>query len=144
MFERNHFSKHVLKGLELCRAGDMICVEWCDASTGKSSANGGVVDVPAKSWGIYVGLFGAKTRHIVMVNNSFQYADGNYDLDYTAVPLSWVGEVSVVLKAYLPGPEAADLVTSFLAKDRKAFTNSSRLNHRGTCQRRMILHARRH
>ena len=29
-------------------ARDLACVDWCDASTGKSSLNGGIVDVPTR------------------------------------------------------------------------------------------------
>lgn len=77
------------KQLESLSPGDLISCSWCDASTGKSSSNGGVIDVPVRSWGVFVGLFGNKTKHIVLAQNSFQYADGLYDLDYTAIPLSW-------------------------------------------------------
>ncbi len=133
-----------LKGLDLCSVGDLVCVEWCYASTGKSSANGGVIDIPVKSWGIYVGLFGSRTRHIVLAHNSFQYADGFYDLDYTAVPVSWVGEVKVLDKGHFPQPQAANLVNSFLLRDRRVFTNSSKSSRHRPFQRRMVMHARHH
>jgi hypothetical protein len=59
---------------------------WTDASIGKTSTNGGVIDVPVRSWGIFVGVFGKR-------KNSFEYADGLCDLDYTAIPLGWVEDV---------------------------------------------------
>jgi hypothetical protein len=31
---------------------------WTNASIGKTSTNGGVIDVPVRSWGIFVGVFG--------------------------------------------------------------------------------------
>jgi hypothetical protein len=34
-------SKQILKLLENVKPGDLIAVDWCDASTGKSSLNGG-------------------------------------------------------------------------------------------------------
>jgi hypothetical protein len=33
--------------------GDLVCCEWCDASTGKSSGSGTDIDVPVKSWHIH-------------------------------------------------------------------------------------------
>ena len=50
------------KQLESLSPGDLICGEWCDASTGKSSSNGGVIDVPVRSWGVFVGLFGRQNQ----------------------------------------------------------------------------------
>jgi hypothetical protein len=38
---------------------------WTDASIGKTSTNGGVIDVPVQSWGIFVGVFG-KRKHIIL------------------------------------------------------------------------------
>jgi hypothetical protein len=127
------------KQLESLNPGDLIAVEWCDASTGKSSSNGGVIDVPVTSWGVFVGLFGSKTRHIVLAQNSFQYADGLFDLDYTAVPLSWAVGVRVLEKGHFPQPGARNLVSSFLMKDRKVFSQSNRPR---TFQQRLSTHGR--
>ena len=59
--------------LELCRPGDLVCCMWTDASIGKTSTNGGVIDVPVRSCGIFVGVFG-KRKHIILAQNSFEYA----------------------------------------------------------------------
>ncbi len=48
------------------RPGDLVCVEWCDASVGKSSSSGVSIDIPVRSWGLYVGVFGQRTKHIVL------------------------------------------------------------------------------
>jgi hypothetical protein len=74
-------SKQVLKLLESVKPGDLIAVDWCDASVGKSTGSGMGIDVPVKSWGIYVGLIGDKIKHIVIAQNSFRYADDLFDLD---------------------------------------------------------------
>jgi hypothetical protein len=70
------------------------------------------IDVPVKSWGIYVGLIGDKVKHIVLAQNSFRYSDGLFDLDYTAVPLSWAVEVSVLVKEHIPKESLANLLTA--------------------------------
>jgi len=48
-----------IKGLQ---PGDLVRIEWFDASVGKSLSGGlAGIDVPVKSWGIYIGLLGQKT-----------------------------------------------------------------------------------
>ncbi len=79
----------------LC-VGDLIYVEWSDARVGKRSGNRASIDAPVKSWGIYVGLFGNKTKHVVITQNSFHYTDDLFDLDYSAIPLSWADTVRLV------------------------------------------------
>jgi len=133
-------NKQILKTLETANPGDLICCSWCDASVGKSSNNGGIIDVPVRSWGVLIGLFGEKTKHIVIAQNSFQYADGLYDLDYTAIPLGWTVEIGVLMKGYCPEYVAANMVNSFLQKDRKTFTMSNR--PRTLFQRRLSTHGR--
>jgi len=125
-------AKNLEKQLDSLTVGDLICVSWCDASIGKSSGTGMAIDVPVRSWGIYVGLFGEKAKHIVLAQNSFHYADGLFDLDYTAVPLSWTVDVAVLIKEHIPKNAAARLVNSFMVGGHRMF---SRVR---TFQRRMF------
>jgi hypothetical protein len=74
-------SKQVPKLLENVNPGDLISIDWCDASVGKSSGSGMTIDVPLKSWGVFVGLIGDRVKHIAIAQNSFRYADGLFDLD---------------------------------------------------------------
>ncbi|MCW4024778.1 MAG: hypothetical protein NWF01_07070 [Candidatus Bathyarchaeota archaeon] len=120
------------KTIESLSPGDLICVSWCDASVGKSSGSGMAIDVPVKSWGIYVGLIGDKVKHIVLAQNSFRYSDGLFDLDYTAVPLGWAVDVSVLVKEHIPKEAAVKLVNSFMMGGHRA------LNRPRTFQRRMF------
>jgi hypothetical protein len=120
------------KTIESLSPGDLICVSWCDASVGKSSGSGMAIDVPVKSWGIYVGLIGDKVKHIVLAQNSFRYSDGLFDLDYTAVPLGWAVDVSVLIKEHIPKEAAGKLVNSFMMGGHRA------LNRPRTFQRRMF------
>jgi hypothetical protein len=124
--------KNLKKQLESLCVGDLICVEWCDASTGKSLGSGASIDVPVKSWGVYVGLFGNKTKHVVIAQNSFRYADGVFDLDYTAIPLSWAVGVSVLVKEHIPREAAGKLVNSFLLGGHRTLSRTR------TFQRRMF------
>jgi hypothetical protein len=124
------------KMFEAITPGDLICCEWCDASVGKSSGSGPAIDVPVKSWGVFIGLLGEKTKHIVLAQNSFRYADGLFDLDYTAIPLSWTIGVEVLVKGHVPRLVADKLVNSFLLGGHRAF------NRPRTFQQRLSTHGR--
>jgi len=126
--------KQLQKVLGDLRSGDLVCVEWSDASVGKSSGSGVSIDVPVKSWGVYVGLFGERAKHIVLAQNSFRYSDGLFDLDYTAIPASWALDLTVIAKSHLPENVAKSLVNSFLLGGRRAF------NHQRMFQRRASTH----
>jgi len=81
--------------------GDLVKIEWFDASVGKSLSGGlAGIDVPVKSWGIYIGLLGQKNKHIILAQNNFQYADDLYDIDHTAIPTSWTSNMQTIQKKY--------------------------------------------
>jgi hypothetical protein len=105
-----------IKGLAV---GDLVSVEWCDASIGKSLSNGvSGIDVPVKSWGIYVGILGQKRKHIILAQNCFRYSDGLYDIDYIAVPMLWITNATVIAKGYVAMEEAKHLLNSFLVNEK--------------------------
>ena len=105
--------KQVLKQLKGLQPGDLIRVGWFDASIGKSLTSG-AIDLPVKSWGIYIGILGEKNKHIILAQNSFKYTNGLFDIDYTAIPLGWAIEIEVVSKHEISLLEAQSLLTSFL------------------------------
>jgi len=110
--------KKQVKGLGL---GDLVRVEWFDASIGKSLSGGlNGIDVPVVSWGVFLGVLGSKNRHIILAQNSFRYADGFYDIDYTAVPLAWTANATVIAKSHVPVEEAKQLLNSFLVGGKRA------------------------
>ena len=102
------------KKLDSLAPGDLIAIDGCDASVGKSSGSGMTIDVPVKSWGIFVGLIGDRVKHIVIAQNSFRYADGLFDLDYTAIPVGWALGVSVLVKEHIACESVSKLVNSFM------------------------------
>jgi hypothetical protein len=113
--------KEVIKQVKGLSLGDLVRVEWFDASIGKSLSGGlNGIDVPVVSWGIFLGVLGAKNKHIILAQNSFRYADGVYDIDYTAVPLSWTANTTVIAKAHVLPEEAKQLLNSFLAGGKRA------------------------
>jgi hypothetical protein len=124
------------KMLEELSPGDLIEVNWSDASVGKSSGSGVAIDVPVKSWGVFIGLLGEKSKHIVLAQNSFRYADGLFDLDYTAIPLSWTVNIQILAKNHIPEEIASKLINSFLLGGHRA------LNPQRTFQQRLSTHDR--
>ena len=94
--------------------GDLVLVEWTDASKGKSLNSGLAVDVPVKSWGIFISVLGKRKQHIVLAQNNFRYADGFYDIDYTAIPMGWTEKITVIAKQHVSAEEAQQLFKSFL------------------------------
>jgi hypothetical protein len=56
--------KEVDKQVKDLQSGDLVKIEWVDASVGKSLSGGlAGIDVPVKSWGIYIGVLGQKNKH---------------------------------------------------------------------------------
>jgi hypothetical protein len=112
--------KEVDKQVKDLQPGDLVRIEWFDASVGKSLSGGlAGIDVPVKSWGIYIGLLGQKNKHIIIAQNNFQYADGLYDIDYTAIPTSWTTKIQTIQKNHIQKPESKQLLNSFLKGGRK-------------------------
>jgi hypothetical protein len=93
-------NKQVLKIVENVKPGDLIAVDWCDASVGKTSGSGLSIDAPVKSRDIYVGLIGDKIKHIVIAQNSFWYVDDRFDLDYTVIPIGGLRRTSPRQRIY--------------------------------------------
>jgi len=112
--------RKILEQLKILDCGDLVRVDWTDASVGKS-LSGSVygIDVPVISIGVFLGVLGERNKHIILGQNHFRYADGLYDIDYTAVPVSWAVQVTVIVKAYVSPEEADQLVTSFLMGGRR-------------------------
>ena len=109
-----------MKEIKSLVAGDLVCVNWNDASIGKSLSNGLVgIDVPVKSFGVFVGVLGSKRRHVILAQNCFRYSDGLYDLDYVAVPVPWATGATVVAAGFVDASEAGCLRNSFLVNEKE-------------------------
>lgn len=119
--------KEIDKQIKDLQLGDLVKIEWFDASVGKS-LSGGVqgIDVPVKSWGVFIGLLGHKNKHIIIAQNNFRYADGLYDIDYTAIPQAWTSNIQTIIKNHVQAAEAEQLLNSFLKGGRRAFPKRTR------------------
>jgi len=127
--------RKVLGELGKLSLGDLVRVEWQDASIGKSLGTGVAVDVNVCSWGIFIGFMGERGKHIVLAQNNFHYADGLYDIDYTAIPVSWMMSVDVIAKNHIKTSDAKELLNSFLTGGRRTLPKRKRqqriVNHYG-------------
>ena len=106
-------NKQILKQIGSLVPGDLVCVSWFDASIGSSRA--GAIDVPVDSWGIFLGVLGERNKHFILAQNSFQYSNGLFDVDYTAVPATWSTSIKVLSKGAVDPKIAKGLLDSFLA-----------------------------
>lgn len=123
--------KEVARQVKNLKLGDLARVEWFDASIGKSLSGGlNGIDVPVVSWGVFLGVLGAKNKHIILAQNCFRYADGFCDIDYTAVPLAWTASATAVVKAHLQMEEAKQLLNSFLVGGKRTATMKGKKQQR--------------
>jgi hypothetical protein len=123
-------NKQVLQQIKALRPGDLVRVDWHDASIGKSLSGGyGGIDIPVYSIGVFIGLLGENDKHIILGQNHFRYADGVFDIDYTAIPLVWGVSVKVIQVGYISPEEAQQLLNSFLLGGRRIVSKRSRQEH---------------
>jgi hypothetical protein len=104
--------------------GDLVFVKWFDATIGKSRASALSFRVPVVTFGVF--LFVSKTDppSILIAQNSFEYATGFYDVDYTAVPAAWACEVKVLLQHYVERQQAAHWIESFMLTENQVKRSS--------------------
>lgn len=105
-------SKQVLDTLESVKPGDLIYVDWLDASRGRIEtlselrevgASNAVIDSPVKSYGIFIGVFGKRSKHIVLVGSLWIFtAVADYgQVDTTIIPVGCVENVLVLQRGVL-------------------------------------------
>ena len=113
----------MMKQIKDLRLGDLIRVEWNDASKGEARISKDKdmqpdvqFDIPVTSWGVFLGIVGSKTKHIVLLRDHFEMsaARGIYDIDFNVIPLGMISNLEVLKRAELEREVAALLQTLFL------------------------------
>ena len=112
-------NKQISKQIKDLKLGDLVRVEWTDASIGKAIGGGGSIDVPVFSYGVFLGCLGDKNKHIILAQNSFRYSNGIFDIDYTAIPIGWSMKVIVLKAGEVDQETARSLLSSFLQGRRR-------------------------
>jgi hypothetical protein len=116
--------RNQIKSLQL---GDLIRVRWFDACKGEArideqSEEAKVqFDIPVTSWGVFLGLVGEKTKHVLLIRDHFQMnaTSGVYDIDFNVIPIGMIQAVEVLKRSELETNVAGLLQQAFL----KARTN---------------------
>jgi len=102
----NGMSKKVIKQLSELQSGDLVEVTWLDASKGRmetveemreAGASGAEIDLPVTSYGVYIGAFGKRANHIVLVASQWIYAQGYGQIDCTIIPVGTVENIRVLM-----------------------------------------------
>jgi len=110
----------VLKTVSQLRFGDLIEVEWSDASKReirlhpKVKGKRHVFDVPVRSVGFFFGLVGDEVKHIAVARDIFCWpGNGDFDVDLTAIPLGMTKGVRVIMAGVLDPKLCFQLKTAF-------------------------------
>ena len=114
-----------MKALEEVKPGDLVLVEWLDASRGKLQTNvelremgtaRAVNDSPVKTYGVFIGLFGKKSQHIVTVASFWAFTSvADYgQVDTMIVPIGCVEKVEVLHRAVLDVSQVNLCQTAFI------------------------------
>jgi len=115
----------MLKALESVKPGDLIVVDWLDASRGRietmrelreGGAAGAVIDSPVKSYGVFLGLFGKRSKHIVLMASLWVFtATADYgQVDTTIIPLGIVENIHVIQSGALDVERVRLCQTAFM------------------------------
>jgi len=112
--------------IRMLQLGDLIRVRWFDASKGEAriderSEAAVQFDIQVTSWGVFLGLVGEKTKHVLLIRDHFQMnaSSGVYDIDFNVVPVGMISAVAVLKRGELEPNVAKLLQQAFL----KARTN---------------------
>jgi len=99
-------NKQIAKRLKDVKPGDLVCVEWLDASRGRIEtirglhevgvADGALIDSPVKSFGVFIGVFGTRSKHVVLVASVWNHTLDYGQVDTTIIPLGVIEKVIVI------------------------------------------------
>jgi len=117
----------VLRQIKALQLGDLIRVRWFDACKGEarideqSEESRVQFDIPVTSWGVFLGVVGEKTKHVLLIRDHFQMnaSMGVYDVDFSVVPIGMINAIEVLKPSELESGVAKLLQQAFL----KARTN---------------------
>ena len=114
-------NKEVLRQVKSLQLGDLVRVRWFDASKGeahidKDSQSPIQFDIPVTSWGVFLGVVGEKTKHVLLIRDHFQMHEdlGVYDIDFNVVPVGMIHGVERLKQGELEQKVAILLQQAFL------------------------------
>lgn len=86
-------NKGVREVISSLRFGDSVIVEWLDASEASGSLKGAKIDTPVSSWGVFLGIKGERTKHLIVAK---EIVDVDRACHYNAVPLGMIKRIRVI------------------------------------------------
>lgn len=127
-----------MKQIKDLRLGDLIRVEWNDASKGEARVTKDLrvdvqFDISVTSWGIFLGIVGRKTKHVVLLREHFEMSArlGIYDIDFSVIPFGMISDLTVLKRAELDRKVATLLQTAFLRARIRKQKGRAQLNIKG-------------
>jgi len=124
-FEMAKIMREVRKQIKSLQLGDLIRVRWFDACKGEArideqSDEAKVqFDISVTSWGVFLGVVGEKTKHVLLIRDHFQMnaSSGVYDIDFSVVPIGMIHAIEVLKQGELE-PHVAELLQQAFLKAR--------------------------
>lgn len=114
-------NKTVLKRIKNLRLGDLVRIEWFDASKGEARINKHAepsvqFDIPVASWGVFLGIVGKKAKHVFLLRDHFEMNEELrvYDIDFNVIPTGMIHKIEVLKTGELDHDIAALLQEAFL------------------------------
>jgi len=114
-------NKEVLRQVKGLQLGDLVRVHWFDASKGEARVDRDVesriqFDIPVTSWGVFLGVVGERTKHLLLIRDHFQMNEalGVYDIDFNVVPVGMIHGVELLKQGELELNVAVLLQQAFL------------------------------
>lgn len=80
------------------RFGDLVEVDWLDASEATGRLEKGKFDTPVRSVGYFLGLKGRKTKHLVIAKELVRTCDAFH---YNAIPIGMIETIHVLAREAL-------------------------------------------
>jgi len=105
-------NKDVQEVISSLRFGDSIIVEWLDASEATGSLKGAKIDTPVSSWGVFLGIKGQRTKHLIVAK---EIVDVDRACHYNAVPLGMIKRIRVIERGTL-NPKTMKIFKKFARK----------------------------
>lgn len=91
-------NKEILQTAKNLRFGDLVEVDWLDASEATGRLNSGKFDTPIRSVGYFLGLKGRKAKHLVIAKELVRTCDAFH---YNVIPLGMIETIRVLAREVL-------------------------------------------
>jgi len=91
-------ARALLEGLEI---GDLIEVSWLDASEARTSFSvpEKSFDTPVRSIGVYGGIRGTRTEHLIIIKEEFDVG-GTPEYHYNAIPVGMIERIRLARRRF--------------------------------------------